>query len=64
MRDYMKELKFVTLKLSRNTVCKLLNGLDELRANNVEGAEVYSAIRCLIQAQLDEHDAKEAAKHE
>lgn len=64
MRNYMKELKLVTLKLSRNTTCKLLKGLDELIENKVEGSEVYRAIRCLIQVQLDEHDAKEATKYE
>lgn len=59
MPDYLKEYKRVTLNLSRNTARKLLNGLDLLLEIGVKDSEAYSAIRCLIQVQLDDHDAKE-----
>lgn len=57
--------KTVTIKLSRGAVCKLLIGLDVLAydiASDVEASKMYRAIHCLIKMQLDDHDAKEAAK--
>ena len=58
MPDYLKEYRRVTLNLSRKTVRKLLEGLDLLLEIRARDSEEYSAIRCVIQAQLDEHDAK------
>ena len=64
MFEYIPNAKTVTLKLSRYEVCKLLIGLNVLLENAVEGSPMFAAIRSKVKAQLEEHDAKEASKHD
>ena len=64
MLENIPNAKTVTIKLSRGEVCKLLIGLNVLLENAVEGSVTFAAIRSKVKAQLNEHDAKEAAKHD
>ena len=64
MLDNIPNAKTVTIKLSRGEVCKLLIGLNVLLENAVEGSVTFAAIRSKVKAQLNEHDAKEAAKRD
>ena len=63
MFEYMPWKKTVILKLSRDTAWSIQVGLTLLinkfiESSDAEEATIYSAIRSLIQAQLDEQEAK------